>query len=347
MSGSDVQTKPPQTGLVDMGDVDFYNDPSDPTPCFNISDLNGFAGSFSEIVLNVTWAELQPTANGPLYLTPITDAISAVDAYNAANGTDVGIKLRVWGGYTAPDWAKTIDGPPITITGEGAIDPNKDQTETIGRFWTADYNDAWASFQNTLAEDYDNNPLILGISNTAGASATDEPFVPLHPDQVTELEAGGYTDAAEELTLRNAIADYSAWSTTPLDYTMNLFHLEDSGQVVGNANVTLAVLQEAENSSRTVQAGNHALNDPPDSADAFVYAQLAADTALDPATVPGVIKQRHPSISAPMRIGPRQSRKAWRQALGISNSGTGRTGPALPGRRRHSSPVSRRLWRMG
>ena len=294
MSESDVEAKPAQAGLVDVGDIEFYGDPSDPTPAFTISDLNNYVGSFSEIVLNVTWAELQPTAGGALNLSTINTAISAVEEYNTANGTDVGIKLRVWGGYTAPDWAKNIDGPPITITGPGTIDPGSDATETIGRFWTADYNDAWTTLQNTLAADYDQNPVILGISNTAGSSATDEPFVPLQPDQVTELEAGGYTDAAEELTLRNAISDYSAWSETPLDYTMNQFHLEGSGKVVGDPNVTLAVLQEAENSSRTVQAGNHALNQIPDPSDAFVYAQLTADAALDQATVPGSFQTASP-----------------------------------------------------
>ncbi|MCB8882577.1 Hint domain-containing protein [Acidisoma cellulosilytica] len=294
MSETSVLDKSPQSGLVDMGDIEFYNDPSDPTPPFNITDLTEFAGSFSEIVLNVTWAQLEPTENGQLDLSAITDAIAALDVYNAAEGTDVGIKLRVWGGYTAPDWAKTIDGPPITVTGTGTIDPDQDVTETLGRFWTADYNDAWASFQTMLAKTYDGNSLIRGISNTAGASASDEPFVPLHPDQVDELEAGGYRDAAEELTLRNAIADYAAWSTTPLDYTMNEFHLEDGGTVVGDADVTLAVLQEAENSSRPVQAGNHALNDPPDLADSFVYAQIAADAALDPATVPASYQTASP-----------------------------------------------------
>ena len=93
-----------------------------------------------------------------------------------------------------------------------------------------------------LAAPYDGNPVIRGISQTAGAAATDEPFVPLDRrptsssrtvartvNQVAELQAGGYTDAAEMLTLRAAIADYAQWSTTPLDYTMNTFHLFDSG----------------------------------------------------------------------------------------------------------------------
>jgi len=75
--------------------------------------------------------------------------------------------------------AKNINGPPLTIDGRGTVNWDIFSPETIGRFWTADYIDAWTSLQNTLAARYDSNPLIRGISNTAGAAATDEPFVPM------------------------------------------------------------------------------------------------------------------------------------------------------------------------
>ncbi len=306
MSSSGDGDKPAQSGLVDMGDIGFYssNNP-DVLVTFTIADLANYPGSFSEIVLNVTWAQLQSAAGGPLDTAFIDNAISAINAYNAANGTNVGIKLRVWGGYVAPDWAKNIDGPPITITGQHTVDQNF-TPQTIGRFWTADYIAAWTSLQNQLAATYDNNPVIRGISQTAGASATDEPFVPLKGDaalqgggtvnQVAELQAGGYTDAAQQLTLRAAIADYAQWSTTPLDYTMNLFHLYDAvvGKTVGDANFTLAVLQQAQNSTRLVQAGNHALNNPLPTSNSFVYAQLAAYAALDPAMAPASYQTASP-----------------------------------------------------
>jgi T5SS/PEP-CTERM-associated repeat protein len=306
MSSSGDGDKPAQSGLVDMGDIGFYSSNSpDVLVTFTIADLANYPGSFSEIVLNVTWAQLQSAAGGPLDTAFIDDAISAINAYNVANGTNVGIKLRVWGGYVAPDWAKNIDGPPITITGQHTVDQNF-TPQTIGRFWTADYIAAWTSLQNQLAATYDNNPVIRGISQTAGASATDEPFVPLKGDaalqgggtvnQVAELQAGGYTDAAQQLTLRAAIADYAQWSTTPLDYTMNLFHLYDAvfGKTVGDANFTLAVLQQAQNSTRLVQAGNHALNNPLPTSDSFVYAQMAAYAALDPAMAPASYQTASP-----------------------------------------------------
>src|ERR1700704_3131475 len=114
MSSSGDGTKPAQTGLVDMGDISFYNGAvtPTPTPVFNISEIAPYRGSFSELVLNVTWAQLQVTEGGSLTTSAIDSAIAQVNAYNAANGTNLGIKLRVWGGYTAPDWAKNIDGLP-------------------------------------------------------------------------------------------------------------------------------------------------------------------------------------------------------------------------------------------
>jgi hypothetical protein len=144
MSASEDGDKAAQSGLVDMGDISFYNHPNTGLPPFTLSDLANYPGSFSEIVLNVTWAQLQSAAGGPLDTAFIDNAISTLNAYNAANGTNVGIKLRVWGGYAAPDWAKNIDGPPITITGQHTVDQNF-TPQTIGRFWTADYIAAWTS----------------------------------------------------------------------------------------------------------------------------------------------------------------------------------------------------------
>ena len=121
-------------------------------------------------------------------------------------------------------------------------------------------------------------------------------------NQPGELESGGYTDAAEQLTLRAAIADYASWGTTPLDYTMNLFHLEDSGKPAPDQNFTLAVLQEAENSARVVQAGNHALNNPLPTSDAFVYAQIAEDAALAGTSAPGSYQ-----TASPVNLGTNES----------------------------------------
>src|SRR5262245_47922301 len=169
--------KAAQTGLVDMGNISFY-DNSGSTPVFNVWELAQYQNSFSEIVLNVTWAQLQAN-QGSTDTSVIDAAIQQVQAFNAAYGVDIGVKLRVWGGYTAPNWVKEINGAPMTVTGQRAVDPGSYAPHTIGRFWTADYVSAWQSLQGTLATKYDGMSIIRGISQTSGAAATDEPFVPL------------------------------------------------------------------------------------------------------------------------------------------------------------------------
>ena len=323
MSTSGDGSKPFQTGLVDMGDIAFYNNPSQAVPFSSLlnADLGPFPGSFSEIVLNVTWADLQPTQDGPIDPSSlILDAIQAVQAYNRLHDTNLGIKLRVWGGFTAPDWAQNINGPPIAVTDKNG------NPQTIGRFWTADYINAWTSLQNQLATAWDSNPLIRGISNTAGASETDEPFISLNSSDIASLQANGYTDAAQQLTLRAAIGDYSQWSTTPLDYTMNLFHLYDSGRTNPDANFTLAVLQQARNSAHVVQAGNHALNSPgPPLTPSFITRRRPTPLSIPP-PYPAAFRRHPRRLSTLMRTGLVLSPPVSRQTPATSSSGTGRPG---------------------
>src|SRR5882672_7493614 len=174
--------KAAQTGLVDMGNISFYNTyytTTPPTlPVFNPSELAQYATSFSEIVLNVTWAQLQNTQT-TLDTSFIDSAIQQVNQFNDTYHTDLGIKLRVWGGFTAPTWVKEIGGAPITVTGQNSVDPGSYVAQTIGRFWTADYINAWQTLQSALATKYDGMSIIRGMSQTAGAAASDEPFVPL------------------------------------------------------------------------------------------------------------------------------------------------------------------------
>src|ERR1041384_1010322 len=114
--------KAAQTGLVDMGNISFYNN-SGAIPIFNVWELAQYKDSFSEIVLNVTWAQLQGVSQNALDTSFIDNAIQQVQDFNNAYHVDIGIKLRVWGGFTAPEWAKEINGAPITVTGQNAVDP--------------------------------------------------------------------------------------------------------------------------------------------------------------------------------------------------------------------------------
>ena len=130
------------------------------------------------------------------------------------------------------------------------------------------------------------------------------------------------------LTLRAAIADYAQWSTTPLDFTFNPFHLFDSGNEVIDPNFTLAVLQQARNSTRMVQAGNHALTTRPTPSVTFLYPQMAADAALDPSATPASYQTDSPRMLAASasfgsyRTSPGRGRLAQcRRQRHVSNAG--------------------------
>src|SRR4029450_13852990 len=106
--------KAPQTGLVDMGNISFYN--TSAAPIFNPFELAQYASSFREIAMNVPWAQLQAPQNSP-DTSFIDSAIQQVNQFNSTYHTDLGIKLRVWGGFTAPVWVKGVNGARITATG--------------------------------------------------------------------------------------------------------------------------------------------------------------------------------------------------------------------------------------
>lgn len=211
--------KPPIVSLVDMGSQATYHQ-EEPFPTVNTAEVTPDAPAFSGIVVNETWAQLEPSS-GQFTFGPLDDSLAAVQAYNSANPADpLAVKLRIFGGFTAPDWAKTMDGSPISV-------PQTDApggSDTVGQWWKPDYEAAWSTFQHALAAQYDSNPLIRSVAVTSCASTTGEPFVLNHTSSVvSQMLADGYSDAAEQACLQGAFSDYSGWQQTPIDYTFNPF----------------------------------------------------------------------------------------------------------------------------
>jgi hypothetical protein len=67
-----------------MGNNAFYDEPGN-TPTFTLSDLANFKGSISEVMPNLTGAQLQPTPGGAPVTTAIDNAIalSPLDPHSA------------------------------------------------------------------------------------------------------------------------------------------------------------------------------------------------------------------------------------------------------------------------
>ena len=215
---ADPQIKPPIRGLVSMGAYRFVGKGGDPVN--TLEPLNAKAGIFGGLVIIATWKQLQPTPTSEIGENNVIDqALADVRAYNARNpAKPLAVKLRVWGGFEAPDWAMQLGGAPIATEHNG-------RQRVLGRFWSAAYREAWSRFQVQLAAKYDARPLIREVSITSCMSFTAEPFyLPSEPTVANPLRAAGYTDAAHRQCLAHAVADYAPWKASRLVLSLNPFY---------------------------------------------------------------------------------------------------------------------------
>lgn len=264
-----VSVPPPQKallrGLIDMQDISWHNT-DNATPTFDMSNVDEFPGLFGGIVLNVAWSQMEPSPTQPLDFTYTDAALAAVQAYNAANPrAQLGVKLRIYGGSNAPQWAKTLTGKAITIYRNPAGCGGDIDTcvLTVGPFWTQDYIDFWRAFQAKVAAKYDANPLIEAVAVTSCASQTDEPFVPTTgPIGKANLKAAGYSDSAEQACLTGAVQDYAAWQNTPLDFTFNTYNKVSGGLDPGFTQSVITLCRERVGAPCVLD--NHALAAPVD-----------------------------------------------------------------------------------
>ena len=268
--------KPLVSGLIDKGSEASYQT-SSPFPVTPTSELDGYATAFTGIVVNVTWAQLEPSA-GTFDFTDLNASLAAVPAYNQADpATPMEVKLRVWGGFTAPDWAKSLDGPPIEVPAF----PDHPETATIGRYWLADYEQRWSDLQGALARQYDNDPLLDQVAVTSCNTATGEPFVSNRTID-TVLVAAGWSGADQQQCLENALPGYAAWRHTAVDFTVNGFsYVSSAGVSSPDFAVTEAVMNQCASSETTGTApecilDNHGLTDTITTQQAPVYGEIDA-----------------------------------------------------------------------
>jgi hypothetical protein len=216
-AGAQSQIKTQIVGLVDKGSEGPYHQ-GVPFPTADPDEIAPDASAFSGVVVNESWAQLE-TARGHYTFGPLNKSLDAVEAYNRGHPHHaLRVKLRIWGGFSAPEWAKTIAGPEVifnTPTVHG---------QTTGEWWKHAYGVAWSDFQHALAAKYDPDPLIGSVAVTSCATLTAEPFT-FSPSPVltAELLGDGWSSAAQEECLSNAFSDYAGWQDTPIDYAVNAF----------------------------------------------------------------------------------------------------------------------------
>ena len=215
---ADPAIKPPIRGLISMGAYRFVGKGGDPIN--TLEPLNAKPGIFGGLVIIASWKQLQSTPTSEIGENNVIDqALADVGAYNARNPTKpLAVKLRVWGGFEAPDWAMKLGGAPILTIHNG-------RQRILGRFWSEAYRQAWSRLQVQLAAKYDSQPLIREVAITSCMSFTAEPFfLPTEPTVADPLRAAGYVDAAHRQCLEHAVADYAPWKASRLVLSLNPFN---------------------------------------------------------------------------------------------------------------------------
>jgi hypothetical protein len=249
--------KPPLSGLIYMGKIGFHNEDQG-VPDNSLAAMESAPGLFNAVVINITWAQLQPAPNS--FVTSSLDAsLQSVRDYNRRHPqTALAVKLRIWGGPNAPFWVKNLGGPPIAVS-------HRSLPITVGRFWSEPYNRAWRDLQDRLGSRYDSDPLIRTVGNAACASKTDEPFnLPADPQSLPNLHKAGFSDSEFRRCLSTAYSDYSHWLTTPIEYPFNPFRATDSGAPRPDRGFAIQVMIDWRRKlgARGVIA-NHSLQSPP------------------------------------------------------------------------------------
>jgi len=295
--GGSSATKAPIAGLIDMGVQSSYLH-GQPFPTVDTAAVTPYAGAFGGIVVNETWAQLEPTPGHEDY-QDLNASLAAVTTWNTQHPkTPLGVKLRIFGGYTAPPWAKSLGGPPITVTAP------KLGTRTYGRWWTAPYETAWSSFQHALAAQFDGNLLVREVSVSSCATSTGEPFI-VSPSTIPVAEAAGWTVAAQQACLTSALHDYSGWVHTPVTFAFNPFETVVNGKVGQDQAFTTQVMQQCATSRShggpTCILGNNDVSPiaPSGKHVASVYAEIDTLWQQTPGHVGVYFQTAGPAVSCP------------------------------------------------
>jgi hypothetical protein len=188
---------------------------------------SAYLGSLAGYVVGVHWSDLQPTSGAAIAPdNPIDRAIAEVAAVNAADHTHLGLKIRVLAGVSAPEWAKSLGGSPVSIS-----NPQNGATGTIGRFWTDAFGAAYERLEILLAAKYDEVPAVREVTISRCTTFYDEPFIRDASDPLTvnALIGAGYTVEADENCQRQEIAAAAVWRHTHSDLAFNPYQAIDSG----------------------------------------------------------------------------------------------------------------------
>jgi len=164
-------------------------------------------------VVKSSWADLQPAAGGPIAEQNVIDG-----AIVRARELGMVLKLRVYAGDQAPEWAKQLGGPPLTL-----VDPADGGTSTIGRFWTEPFGRAYADFQALLAARYDGVAEIRETVISRCTTVFAEPFIRQTGagENLTTFGAAGLNDKTDQRCFEEQVDAHDVWKRTRSDLAVS------------------------------------------------------------------------------------------------------------------------------
>ena len=285
--------KPLISGIVNKGSETYFH-LAQPYPVMDLSGLAASSPGLTGTVVDVSWSQLEPNP-GTFDFSTLDADLAVVSAYNTAHsGATLGVKLRVWAANDAPQWAKTLDGTPISTN-------VNNQPATVGQWWQPDYRAAWAGLQAALAQRYDNTPLIDEVVVASCASLTDEPMImAAGPLVAPTLLADGWTNATQQSCLDGALSDYSSWHHTAIYYPFSPFTtISPSGQRGIDDSVTAEVMQRCADSLASggpwCILGNNALDSS--QTGSFVYNEINNLYTADPSNSAVAFQMNSPATT--------------------------------------------------
>ncbi|HEY7044323.1 MAG TPA: hypothetical protein VH419_11700 [Nocardioidaceae bacterium] len=173
---------------------------------------DNWAGVIRGVVVQVDWAALQPTRDGPIVTNnPIDAAVTAVQAYNQRHpDATLGIKLRVMAGRGSPQWLKDRAGYQFVQS------PVDQSSGTVPFWWKRQVDTAYRALQQALAARYDGIPEIREVQITRCTVLYDEPFMRITGDRValTAFVANGLTRAADQTCYKQEVQAHAVWHQT-------------------------------------------------------------------------------------------------------------------------------------
>jgi hypothetical protein len=189
--------------------------------------------------VDTTWASLQPERGGPL--TRPNDIDRAIER---ARADGMKLKLRVRAGIHAPEWAKEIGGPPITVYYTPSTEKNAgEEAGTIGRFWLPEFGAAYRDLQDKLAAEYDGVPEVAQVGVTRCGTIFTETYLRNTRDDrnVAALLGAGFTREADETCHVEQVQAHDVWRRTRSGVAFNPYQsIQPDGSVRVDVDYTIS-----------------------------------------------------------------------------------------------------------